>query len=74
MPRPGFVIAVGTVLRYIQGALCVGLSNGHVVYARPGRRAPEVGGIGVGETVRVEVTVADPRKGFVLERLGKHEG
>lgn len=71
MARPGFVMAVGEVTRRLERTACVVLKNGHLVYARCGQRSGVVGAVDVGDRVRVEVTVADPRKGFVVERLGK---
>ena len=66
MSRPGCVLTEGIVRRRVPDAWTVELANGHVVFARPPR-----GGEGVreGDLVRLEVAVANPVKGYILERL-----
>ncbi len=73
MPRNGFIVTEGRVERRAGRAFCVKLVNGHDVYARFSSMNGGLCRIEIGDTVRLEVPVADPSKGFLVGKLVSHE-
>ena len=74
MPAVGRLVTEATIRRRDGRALLVELDNGHQLYARvSARRKTMAATLVEGDRVRVEVPVADPSHGWLLEPVENDE-
>ena len=70
MPAVGRIVTEGVVRRLEPRVLLVELDNGHQLHARVTMRRKAVAAIlAEGDRVRVEMPVADPSHGLLLEKV-----